>query len=131
MTARPLLHLSRRERQIMDALFRRGRATAAEVRASIPDPPSYSAVRATLRILEDKGAVRHEEKDGKYVYLPAVARDKARRSALRNLVDVFFEGSTARAAAALLGSTSAKFTPEEIDRLAELVERARKEGAPS
>jgi predicted transcriptional regulator len=125
------LQLSRRERQIMDVLYRRGRASAAEVQAEMPDPPSYSAVRATLRILEDKGAVRHEEKEGKYLYLPAVGREKARRSALRNVIDVFFEGSTAQAAAALLGSPSAKFTQEEIDRLAGLIEKARKEGPQS
>jgi predicted transcriptional regulator len=127
MNREALLHLSRRERQIMDILYRRGRASAADVRAGMPDPPSYSAVRATLRILEDKGAVRHEEKDGKYLYLPAVTRDKARRSAIRNLIDVFFEGSTAQAAAALLGSPSPKFTQEEIDRLAGLIDKARKE----
>src|SRR5687767_6112619 len=126
----PLLRLSRRERQIMDVLYRHGRASASEVQAGMPDPQSYSAVRATLRILEDKGAVEHEEKDGKYVYLPAVARDKARRSALRNLIDVFFEGSSAQAAAALLGSPSTKFTTEEIDRLAGLIEKARKDGKP-
>jgi predicted transcriptional regulator len=128
MSGSPFLHLSRRERQIMDVLFRRGRASAADVQSEMPDPPSYSAVRATLRILEDKGAVRHEEKDGKYLYLPAVPRDKARRSALANLIDVFFEGSTARAAAALLGAPSAKFTQDEIDRLAGLIDKARKEG---
>lgn len=125
----PFLDLSRRERQMMDVLFRRGRATAAEVRAGMPDPPSYSAVRATLRILEDKGAVRHEEKDGKYIYMPAVTRGKARRTALRNLVDVFFEGSVAQAAAAMLGSAQNRFTKEEIDRLAGIVEKARKEGS--
>jgi BlaI family penicillinase repressor len=124
----PALQLSRRERQIMDVLYRLGRASAADVQAGIPDPPSYSAVRATLRILEDKGAVQHEEKDGKYLYLPAVARDKASKSALRNLVDTFFEGSPAQAAAAILGNPSAKFTQEEIDRLSSLIEKARKEG---
>jgi predicted transcriptional regulator len=114
MSRDAFLHLSRRERQILEVLFRRGRATAAEVQAEMPDPPSYSAVRATLRILEKKGA-------------PAVTREKARRSALSNLIEVFFEGSSARAAAALLGSPSAKFTQEEIDRLSGLIDKARKE----
>jgi BlaI family penicillinase repressor len=123
-----LRKLSRRERQIMDVLYRQGRATAAEVRAGMPDAPSYSAVRATLRILEEKGAARHEEKDGKYVYVPAVSRDRARRTALRNLIDTFFDGSAAQAAAALLGS-SGRFTEDEIERLAEMVEKARKAGA--
>lgn len=118
-------HLSRRERQIMEALYKAGRATAAEVREAIPDPPSYSAVRATLRILEEKGAVRHEEKDGRYIYLPIASREAARRSALRRLLDTFFDGSPAQAAAALLGSTRARFTPQELDRLEELVRKAR------
>lgn len=111
----------------MDVLFRRGRATAAEIQAGIPDPPGYSAVRATLRILEQKGAVRHEAEQGKHVYVPAVSPDAARRSALRGLVDTFFEGSAAQAALALLGP-KAKLSAEELDRLSEFVERARKEG---
>ena len=123
----PLQNLSRRERQIMDVLLGRGRATAAEVRQGMPNPPSYSAVRATLRILEDKGVVRHEEEGTRYVYLPAVSRDAARRSALLNLIDTFFGGSPADAAAALLGAPSAAYTKEELDRLSELVEKARKE----
>ena len=123
----PLIHLSRRERQIMDALFRLGKATASEVRAGMPDPPSYSAVRATLRILEEKGAVRHEERDGRYVYAAVVSRDSARKSALRNLLDTFFEGSAAHAAVALLGGTSTKLTPEDLDRLGRIIDKARKE----
>jgi BlaI family transcriptional regulator, penicillinase repressor len=117
--------LSRRERQIMDVLHRAGRADAAQVRAGLPDPPSYSAVRATLRILEDKGFVRHEEKAGKYVYAPAQSRDTARRSALKRMLDTFFEGSAAHAAAALLGTPHAKFSPEELDRLEALIDKAR------
>jgi predicted transcriptional regulator len=116
--------LSRRERQIMDVLYRQGRATAAEVRAGMPDPPSYSAVRATLRILEDKGAVSHESESGKYVYVPRVPRAAARQSALRSLVDTFFGGSAAEAAAALLGGEASEITSEELDRLAKLVEKA-------
>jgi predicted transcriptional regulator len=127
MADRTLHEVSRRERQILDALFRAGRATAAEVRAAIPAPPSYSAVRATLRILEEKGLVRHEEHQGTYVYSPVMSRDKARRSALRNVVDTFFQGSSAQAAVALLGSPGAKFSADELDRLAEIVEAARKE----
>jgi predicted transcriptional regulator len=118
--------LSRRERQIMDVLHREGRADAAQVRAAIPDPPSYSAVRATLRILEDKGFVRHEEQAGRYVYAAAQSRDTARRSAVKRLLDTFFEGSAAHAAAALLGTPNAKFSSEELDRLEALIEKARK-----
>ena len=120
--------LSRRERQMMDVLYRRKCATTAEVRAGMPDPPSYSAVRATLRILEDKGAVRHEDRGGAYVYMPTVPRDRARRSALRSLVETFFDGSAANAAAALLGNTRAQFSAEELQRLSDLIEDAKKEG---
>jgi len=125
---RQLAKLSRREREIMDVLYRNSPATAAEVQAGMPDAPGYSAVRATLRILEEKGVVRHEQKDGRYIYSPAVSRETAKRSALRNIVETFFEGSTAQAAAALLGHPNAKFTAEELDRLSRLVEEARKEG---
>ena len=124
-----LLHLSRRERQIMDALFRMGAASATEVRAAMPDPPGYSAVRATLRILEEKGAVRHQEQDGKYVYTPAVSRDAARKSAVRSLLTTFFDGSAAQAAVALLGSTKTKLTQHDLDRLTEILEQAKKESA--
>ncbi len=110
----------------MDVLHREGRADAAQVRAAIPDPPSYSAVRATLRILEDKGFVRHEEQAGRYVYAAAQSRDTARRSAVKRLLDTFFEGSAAHAAAALLGTPNAKFSSEELDRLEALIEKARK-----
>lgn len=111
----------------MDVLLRDGRASTAQVRAGIPDPPSYSAVRATLRILEEKGAVRHEEEEGKYVYVPAVSRGSARRSAVRNLLDTFFDGSAAQAVASLLGTPAARFSHEELDRLAALVDKARKD----
>ena len=120
--------LSRRERQIMDALFRRGRATAAEVLAAIPDPPSYSAVRAHLRTLEDKGHVVHEAEDLRYVYVPTMRPEQARRSAVTHLVDTFFGGSVAQAATALLNPKSAKLTTEELERLAHLIDEARKEG---
>jgi predicted transcriptional regulator len=117
--------LSRRERQIMDVLYRRGRATAAEVRKEMPDPPGYSAVRAMLRVLEDKGQVRHEEEALRYVFIPTASRANATRSALSHLVDTFFEGSAERAVTALLDG---KLTREELDRLANLIESAKKEG---
>lgn len=119
--------LSKRERQIMDALYRLGRADAAEVRAAIPEPPSYSAVRALLRILEEKGHVAHQRQGQKYIYAPVVNRQAARRSALRHLVKTFFDGSAADAAAALLDSNS-KLRAEEIDRLQQFIDKARKEG---
>jgi predicted transcriptional regulator len=122
----PTFGLSRRERQMMDVLYRLGRANAAQVRENLPDPPSYSAVRATLRILEDKGAVSHAEEAGRYVYLPKVSRLAARRSALRSLVETFFAGSPAEAAASLLGAAD-KLSREDLDRLAALVEKARKD----
>jgi predicted transcriptional regulator len=120
--------LTRRERQIMDILFRRGRATAAEVLEELPGQTSYSTVRTQLRVLEEKGHARHEEEGLRYVYMPAVARHTARRSALRHLVDTFFEGSTEKAVAALLGGEGARLTDEELDRITELVAKARKEG---
>jgi predicted transcriptional regulator len=118
--------LSRRERQIMDVIYARGQATAAEVTAAIPDPPSYSAVRALLRILEQKGHVRHQEDGPRYVFLPTVPRDRARRSAMRNLVRTFFDGSAAQAAAALIDH--GKLSDDEFDRLAAAIEKARKAG---
>jgi predicted transcriptional regulator len=120
--------LSRRERQIMDAIFRLGRATAAEIRDAMADPPSYSAVRAQLRTLEDKGHLKHEEDGPRYVYLPKVRPEQARRSALRHMVDTFFGGSAAEAASALLDSHSTKLSPAELDQLAEAIDKARKEG---
>ncbi len=122
------LALSRRERQIMDLVYERGKITAEEVWESLPDPPSYSAVRATLRILEQKGHVRHEEQGPRYIYSPTVAREKARRSMMRHVVKTFFQGSTEDALAALLDVTSSKLSPEELDRLAGLIEKAKKEG---
>jgi predicted transcriptional regulator len=120
--------LSRRERQIMDVLYRLGRATAAEIQQSIPDPPSYSAVRAMLRVLEEKKHIRHEEKDLRYVFVPIVPRDKARRSAVRHLLDTFFEGSPEQAVATLLDISSRSLSAEDYDRLAALIEKARQEG---
>jgi predicted transcriptional regulator len=120
--------LARRERQIMDILFRRGRATAAEVMEELPGEPSYSTVRTQLRVLEEKGFARHEDDGVRFVYMPAVARHTARRSALRHVVDTFFEGSAEKAVAALLGGDGAKLTDEQLDRIAELITKARKEG---
>jgi len=119
--------LSRRERQIMDVIYRRGRATAAEVLEDMPDPPSYSAVRAMLRLLEEKGHVRHEQDGPRYVFLPTVHRDRASRSALTHVVRTFFDGSASDAVAALLNE-SGKLTNEELDRLAAMIDRAREEG---
>src|SRR5499426_1354018 len=119
--------LTRRERQIMDVLFRRGRATAAEVMEELPGEPSYSTVRTQLRVLEEKGHVRRESDGVRFVYAPAIARHAARKSALRHLVDTFFEGSAEKAVAALLGGEGAKLSDAELDRIAELVEKARRE----
>ena len=111
----------------MDILFRRSRATAADVMQELPGEPSYSTVRTQLRVLEDKGHVRHEEEGLRYVYMPAVARTAARKSALRHLVDTFFEGSTENVVAALLGGEGARLTDEELQRIGDLVSKARKE----
>jgi predicted transcriptional regulator len=118
--------LSRRERQIMDIVYARGQATAAEVTAAMPDPPSYSAVRALLRILEQKGHLRHQQDGPRYVFVPTVSRDRARRSALRNLVRTFFDGSPAQAAAALIDQS--QMSDEDFQRLAAAIDKARKEG---
>lgn len=120
--------LSRRERQILDILYKNGRASAAEVQVALPEPPSYSAVRALLRILEDKGHVRHEQDGPRYVYLPTVARDNAKRSALRHILQTFFDGSAEQAISALLDESSAKLSSAELDRLARLIDGARKSG---
>jgi BlaI family penicillinase repressor len=119
--------LSRRERQIMDVVYRNGRVTAAEVLAEMPEPPSYSAVRAMLRLLEEKGHVRHEQDGPRYVYLPVVNRDKARKSAMKHLVRTFFDGSTEDAVAALLQGDSG-MSDGELERLAKLIDGAKKEG---
>ena len=122
---KPEKSLSRRERQIMDILYRRGRAAASEVMADLSGEPNYSTVRTQLRVLEDKGHVRHEEHGLRYVYSPAVPRRAARKSALRHLVDTFFDGSAEHAVAALLGGEGARLSDDELDRIADLVEKAR------
>jgi predicted transcriptional regulator len=126
MPARPAPPLTKRERQIMDALYKAGRATAAEIRTRLDGTPSDSTVRTQLRVLEAKGHVRHEEHGLRYVYLPTVPRHAARRSALRHLVDTFFDGSTANAVAALLGGDGARVSDSDLDRIARLVEDARR-----
>jgi len=122
------VNLTRRERQIMDILYRLGRATAGEVMTDLPGEPSYSTVRAQLRVLEDKGHVEHEEVGLRYVYTPTLPRHEVRQSALRHMVDTFFEGSTQKVVAALLGSEGGRISPEELDRIAELIDKARKAG---
>ena len=130
MTAKPgrdHAALTRRERQIMDILYRRRRATAAEVMADLPGGPTSSTVRTQLRVLEEKGHVRHEEHGLRYVYVPATPRGAARKSALKHLVHTFFDGSAEQVVAAVLGGEGARLSPAELDRIAELVARARKE----
>jgi BlaI family transcriptional regulator, penicillinase repressor len=120
--------LSRRERQILDILYQRGQATAAEVQSALPEPPSYSAVRALLRILEEKRHIRHEQDGPRYVYLPIVARGNAQRSAMRHMLQTFFDGSAEQAISALLDDSSAKLSAAELDRLARMIDTARKSG---
>jgi predicted transcriptional regulator len=112
----------------MDVLFRHGRATAADVMQELPGEPSYSTVRTQLRVLEEKGHVRRESDGVRFVYMPVVARNAARKSALRHLVDTFFDGSAEKAVAALLGGEGARLTDEQIERIAGLIEKARKDG---
>jgi predicted transcriptional regulator len=121
--------LARRERQIMDILYRRGRATAAEVMGDLPGEPSYSTVRTQLRVLEGKGHVRHEEDGVRFVYMAAVARHAARKSALRHLVETFFDGSPEKAVAALLGGEGSRLSEEQLQHIAEMIDKARKDGA--
>ena len=121
-------HLSRRERQIMDIIYQRGQATAAEVQEDMPDPPSYSAVRAMLRLLEEKGYLKHEQDGPRYLFKPTLAREKARKSALKQMLETFFDGSTEQAVAALLNLSKPKLSQDELDRLSLMIETAKKEG---
>jgi predicted transcriptional regulator len=123
-----LQNLSRRERQIMDILYRRGAATAADVMQDLPGEPSYSTVRTQLRTLEGKGHVKHAEEGLRFVYAAAVPRHAARRSALRHLVDTFFEGSTEKVVSALLGGDGSQLSDAELDRLSALIQKAKKDG---
>ena len=121
--------LSRRERQIIDALYKLGRGSAAEIRTEMPSAPSYSAVRSLLRLLEEKGHIRHEQDGPRYVYVPVVGRDSAKRSAMRHLLQTFFDGSTSQAMSALLDVSSSRLDEAELDRLKRLIDQARKQGA--
>ena len=120
--------LSRRERQIMDILYQRGKASASEVREAMEAAPGYSAVRAMLRVLEEKGHVKHEAEGLEYVYVPTVARDKAKRSAVKHVMETFFNGSAEQIVAALLDVASTRLTRGELDRMSEMIEQAKKEG---
>jgi BlaI family transcriptional regulator, penicillinase repressor len=121
-------HLSRRERQIMDIVYQRGRASAQEVLDSLPDPPSYSAVRAFLRILEEKGHVKHEEAGARYIFEPIHPRENAGLTALQRVVRTFYEGSVSKAVAALVDSKDARLPEEELKRLRALIRQTRGEG---
>jgi predicted transcriptional regulator len=113
----------------MDILFRRGRATAADVMAELPSDPSYSTVRTQLRVLEQKGHVRHEQEGLRFIYTPVVTRQTARKSALRHVIETFFDGSPEKAVAALLGGEATKLSDDELDRIASLISKARKDGS--
>src|SRR5262249_43243138 len=121
-------HLSRRERQIMDIVYRLGKATVGEVMEQLTGEPAYSTVRAQLRVLEEKEQLRHEEHGLRYVYLPKVPRHMVRQSAMKHLIDTFFEGSAGKAVAALLGKEGFRISEEELERIFELIEKAKKEG---
>jgi predicted transcriptional regulator len=126
MPENPARHLSRRERQIMDIIYARGEATAAEVGEALPDPPAYSTVRTLLRILEEKGHLKHREDGPRYVFLPTETREKASRSALKRVVQTFFDGSLASAVAALVDGGSGKLSAEELQRIETIIESAKK-----
>lgn len=128
MTAKPHARLGSRERQIMEVIYRLGRATVAEVLEQLEDPPSYSAVRAMLRILEEKGHLRHEQDGPRYLYLPVVSSERARRSILQDIVKRLFDNSTEKAVAALIESSSARMSDAELERLRRLISAARRQG---
>jgi BlaI family penicillinase repressor len=120
--------LSKRERQIVDILYRRKIATVGEILEALPDPPTYSAVRATLRILEEKGHIRHEPGSLPYRYVPTVSPQHARRSALRHVVDTFFDGSVEQAVSTLIDESARSLSPDQLDRLHKLIAKARNQG---
>ena len=128
MADKRLQGLSRRERQIMEIVYALGQATAADVHERLPEPPSYSAVRALLRILEEKGHLKHETDGPRYIYLPTVERSAASQSALTQLVSTFFDGSTTQAVAALLDMSATRMSDDELEELSRRIEQARKEG---
>ncbi len=125
MAETPHSELSRRERQIMDVLYKLKRATVGEVLAQLPGKPNYSTVRAQLRVLEEKGQARHEEEGLRYVYTPTAARDAVRKSALKHLVETFFDGSAEKVVATLLGGESSKLSREDLEKLSGLIEKAK------
>ena len=128
MRRNPYLDLGRRERQIMDVLYRLGPASVSDVQEALPDPPSYSAVRAMLGKLEEKGHVGHEQQGARYLYHPLHTREEATKSALRRMLTTFFDGSAAKAVAAVLDASGSDLTKKELDELAKLIERARRKG---
>ena len=128
MAGKTLNQLSRRERQIMDIIYSRGTATAAEVRESLPDPPSYSAVRALLKVLEDKGVVQHKQDGPRYIFTATVKRDRVKTSALKHLMQTFFDNSAENVVSALIDMSGAELSNEEYRRLSMLIEQARKKG---
>ena len=128
MRDQELLRLSRRERQIMDIVYREGRATPRDVLERLPDPPSYSSVRAILGVLENKGHLRHVPEGKSYVYMPTLPRTRASRSAMKNMLQTFFDGSTEKAVAALLDMSRSELSDEELERLSRLIEQAKEEG---
>jgi BlaI family transcriptional regulator, penicillinase repressor len=128
MTKHTHSSLSRRERQIMDIIYKRAQATATEVMENLPEPPGYSAVRAMLRLLEEKGYLKHQQDGLRYVYLPTVSREKARQSALKQMLQTFFDDSTEDAVATLLDISKSKLSKADLDRLSKLIDKARKEG---
>ena len=120
--------LSRRERQIMDIIYRKGEASASEVRNALNDPPSYSSVRTIMRVLENKGYLRHKERDLKYVYMPIISQTKAKHTALQHLIKTFFNGSPEKVVAAILDNGDIELSEEELERIAALIEQAKREG---
>ncbi len=128
MSKEPQYTLSRREQQIMDIIYSRGQATATDVMENLPDPPSYSAVRALLRVLEEKGHLQHTQDGQRYVYSPTVARERAKRSALQRVLQTFFDDSAEEAVAALLDISQERLSDEELERMEQLIRQARNEG---
>ena len=127
MKKQSIINLSRRERQIMDIIYQNGNATAAEVQKLLPDPPSYSSVRALLRVLEEKGYLKHKEQGPRYIYSPTITMEKAKNSALKHVMQTFFDNSTENVVAALLNISDSKLTADELDRLTNLINKMRKE----
>jgi len=127
-TGTTMSRLSRRERQVMEIIYQRGKVSAAEVMEAMSDRPSYSAVRASLRVLEEKGHIRHEAEDLRYVYVPVITPEKARKSAVKHLLDTLFSESPGELMSALLDVSSTQLTEAELDRMSKMIDKARKEG---